>query len=246
MNADAVFLLEGLPEHVHRVVKEDEGIEGVDALVGGDRRMGCLAMEDHLLVDEAGKGGVEREVVTALTHRVQMDEEVFLVEHSRCQHVDLAADIIDLAFSDQLLAKGDICELLGRREIEGHGAVFHDVLELYESVGHDGTLRGVAAAVGGIVFLVRKGMAKGRNGVEFGEQADVRRAGADRSLEGRPETEVSDLDAVFCQIIRQDLFIGIFLVAEFGMSEELISEFVQHICVCFKYLSHCFYPATKF
>ena len=59
MYADVVFFLEGLPQHVDGIVEQDEGIQGVDAVVRGNGGMCRLAMEGDLFIDETGEGGIE-------------------------------------------------------------------------------------------------------------------------------------------------------------------------------------------
>ncbi len=96
----------------------------------------------------------------------------------------------------------------------------------------------MTAAVGGVVDPGGIGMAQCRKGIQFSDQADTGRTGPDRYLEGSAETQVSDFQAVGLKIVRQYLFIGEFLVAQFGMHEEFIAEFIQGFCVFFYRFIH--------
>ena len=98
-------------------------------------------------------------MVFAFRHRVQVDEDVFFVKKTSCQHIDLAADVVDLAFSDQLFAIGDIGEFFRRSEVQGDRAVSDDIFQFHQGIGHDGTLGRMSAAVGGVIDLVGKRMA---------------------------------------------------------------------------------------
>ena len=118
VNTDVVVFPECFPKHVHGIVEEDESIQRVDSLVRRHCRMGRLSFEGNAFVDEAAQGAVQGIMVIGLAHGVQMDEKIFLIEHSCRQHVYFTADIVDFLVLNKLISEDNIRELLARSKVQ--------------------------------------------------------------------------------------------------------------------------------